>query len=98
MTSAVDDASPQPRRPDFGAMKDEPKWPENGTGRSLTPRSTHLGMVDTQMRKFCTFGFFLGVALSSVLLAAARLTGHSVWDDTYFGSCPRIKASLRFFA
>jgi hypothetical protein len=42
------------------------------------------------MRKFCAFGFFLGVALSSVLLAVSRLTGHSVWDDTNFGSYSRI--------
>ncbi|HEV1284076.1 MAG TPA: hypothetical protein VNU44_02160 [Bryobacteraceae bacterium] len=29
MTSPVDDDLPQPRQPQFGAMIDETKWPEN---------------------------------------------------------------------
>lgn len=46
--------------------------------RSLTPRSTRSGMVAGSMRKFCIFGFLLGLALSGALIVESHLTGNTI--------------------
>jgi len=74
----------QPRRPQFGGMKDEPEWPESWD-RPLADREADAFWRGAgRMRRFCAFGFLLGVVLSGVLLAVDRLTGFWAWYHRSF--------------